>query len=470
MTPAASPSDPDISRGPDSGSSSGTPTALQNPLPRATPLDTARIVRDVQLPTVAKGPIIRRPKVVAGAERWDLEARAVERMQAAALKYGRGPLMLSVPGKNMAVVLDPEHVHRILEESPEPFAPAETLKRHALKHFEPKVSLISHGHGRQRRREVNENALDDGHPIHRMAEQFMPAVGEEAQQLLDAVDAAGGDLDYDTFFVAWFRMVNRVVLGDSYRDDEEILDLMETQRSRANWAFLRPVDKGARSELLRRIGHAIDKAEPGSIAAYMSQMDSRPEDHPEQQVPQWLFAFDPAGMASFRALALLASHHEHQEEVRAQIAAAAGEAAPMLPLLRSTVLESLRLWATTPMILRESTREVEFEHGVMPEGTSVLIFAPFFHRDDRNLNFAHSFAPEQWDHTRARDEWPLVPFSAGPGICPGRHLVLLLISNFIAHIVGQRAIAMTSHTLEPGNLPALLNNFSLRFRLSEPSP
>ena len=45
----------------------------------------------------------------------------------------------------------------------------------------------------------------------------------------------------------------------------------------------------------------------------------------------------------------------------------------MLELLRGTVLESLRLWATTPMILRETTAEVEFEHGVMPAGTVASI-------------------------------------------------------------------------------------------------
>lgn len=466
MYPPRSHSETGAAHAPKSVFSADGPTAQQDPLPRATVGETAQILRDVQLPVVAKGPIIRRPKIVAGAERLGLEARAVKRMQTVAQKYGRGPLMLAVPGKNMAVVLDPEHVHRILEGSPEPFAPAETVKQHALKHFEPKVSLTSHGPERQRRREVNEQALDDGHPIHQMAGEFMPAVREEAAELLRRVDAAGGTLDYDTYFNAWFRLVNRVVLGDSYRDDDELIDLMETQRARGNWAFLRPVDKDARAGILQRIGGAMDKAEPGSIAAFMAQMDFRPEDQPEQQVPQWLFAFDPAGMASYRALALLASHEDRLDAARLQIAEEGQETAPVLPLLRSTVLESLRLWATTPMILRESTREVRFDHGVMPEGTSVLIFAPFFHRDERNLDFAHSFAPEVWDHPRTREEWPLVPFSAGPGICPGRHLVLLLTSNFIAQIVGQRGIVLTSHRLEPDNLPALLNNFALKFRVA----
>ena len=238
----------------------------------------------------------------------------------------------------------------------------------------------------------------------------------------------------------------------------------------AEWAAstgrILPVDKTGRESLLQQIKAALDKGEPGSIAAFMSSLDMGSESSPENQIPQWLFAFDPAGMASFRTLALLASHPDRLDAARLQIAQGQEEKAPMLPLLRASVLESLRLWATTPMILRETTRDVEFEHGVMPAGTTVLIFAPFFHRDERNLDFAHRFAPEVWDKPRTRADWPLVPFSGGTAICPGRHLVLLLTSNFLAQILGQRDVELTSHTLEPGNLPALLNNFTLEFELS----
>jgi cytochrome P450 len=59
-----------------------------------------------------------------------------------------------------------------------------------------------------------------------------------------------------------------------------------------------------------------------------------------------------------------------------------------------------------------------------------------------------------------------VPFSAGRGLCPGRHLVLLLTSTFLAELLGQAELELDSHTLEPGRLPSLLNNFGLRFRLS----
>jgi cytochrome P450 len=44
------------------------------------------------------------------------------------------------------------------------------------------------------------------------------------------------------------------------------------------------------------------------------------------------------------------------------------------------VLESLRLWPTTPTILRQTTAETRWNRDSTPAGTVVLIFAPFFHR------------------------------------------------------------------------------------------
>ncbi|PRZ17748.1 cytochrome P450 [Nesterenkonia sandarakina] len=439
---------------------------VKNPLPKASLAETAQVLRDVQGPMVAKGPIIRRPKVVAASERFDLDGRGVRRAQVLSDKYGRGPLMLNIPGRKMALILDPDDVHRVLDDSPEPFATAETLKRHALKHFEPKVALISHGEERTQRRRLNEHTLDHGHPIHQMAATFMPAVQQEAEALLEEARTAGGVLEYKPFLDAWFRIVRRVVLGDSAREDTDLTQLTEKLRGDGNWAFLKPVDKTGRAALLAQMQAALDRAEPGSLAAFMTQQPQGSAAEPAQQIPQWLFAFDPAGMATFRALALLSAHPATLDAVKRQIREEQQETAPLLPLLRSTVLESLRLWPTTPMILRETTTEVEFAHGVMPAGTSVLVFAPFFHRDDRQLDFAHRFAPELWERPRTREDWPLVPFSAGPGLCPGRHLVLLLTSKFMAEILSRADLELESHTLDPDNLPSLLNNFGLRFTVS----
>jgi cytochrome P450 len=185
-------------------------------------------------------------------------------------------------------------------------------------------------------------------------------------------------------------------------------------------------------------------------------------------VPQWLFAFDPAGMAAFRALALLAGH---PTELRAAAEDLGGRdlSRPQdLPLLRAAVLESVRLWPTTPAILRETTTETELGGRVLPAETLVVVLAPFFHRDDERLPYADRFAPRIWQDGSARASWSLVPFSAGPAVCPGQNLVLFLTSTLLAQLLQRHDVALTSRPrLYPGRrLPGTLNPYGLRFSLT----
>lgn len=156
-------------------------------------------------------------------------------------------------------------------------------------------------------------------------------------------------------------------------------------RERANWAFLAPKDPELRERFLARVRSRIEQGETGSLSSFIMRARKTGETAPEHQVPQWLFAFDAAGIATFRTLALLAAHPEQLERAWEEIRRGNREGRRSLPFLRACVLESLRLWPTTPLVLRETTAETEWETGRMPAHTHVLIFAPFFHRDDRRL-------------------------------------------------------------------------------------
>src|SRR5579862_574724 len=90
--------------------------------PKAGFLDTMALFADVFLPTLAKGVILRRPAMVGLAERLDLDRRAVRRLQRLRHRYGPGPLLVRIPGRYLAVILDAAHARRVLAESPEPFA------------------------------------------------------------------------------------------------------------------------------------------------------------------------------------------------------------------------------------------------------------------------------------------------------------------------------------------------------------
>jgi cytochrome P450 len=423
------------------------------PVARASVRDTAGVMADVVMPLFARGVIVRRPPVVGMLDRMDGDRRAVRRMQRLRSRYGDGPLLLKLPLRDVALVLAPVDVRRVLDESPEPFALANREKRAALSHFQPHGVLISHGPERAERRRFNEEVLDADRPVHSLGDAFETKVAAEADGIL-AEARAQGTLDWDAFATGWWRMVRRVVLGDGARDDHELTDMLTSLRGDANWAYFKPRRRRLRERFLRRLGDHVERAEPGSLASRVAAVPSSPQTFPVEQVPQWLFAFDAAGMATFRALALLAAHPD-----------VAGRATGSPDLLRACVLESVRLWPTTPAILRDTTTETSWTTGTLPAGAAVVVFAPFFHRDDERLPYADTFAPELWADGRTADGAPLVPFSAGPGTCPGRNVVLLTASSMLARLTA-RAVPrqLPPRTLTGDSpLPRTLSPFRLRF-------
>lgn len=441
-----------------------TPKARAS-LPQMTVQETLAVTAEVLAPTLAKGPIIRRPWVVELAERFELDKRAVRRMQGLRNKYGAGPLLLRTPpGRKQVLILDPEHVHRVLEGSPEPFSPASSEKRAALAHFEPQGVLVSRSPERDDRRRYNERVLDSDRPRHRLAERFIEVVHEEAEQIHHEGRRAG-TLSWPLFADGWFKAVRRIVFGDGARDDTALTTLINELRGDGNWAFMKPKRRGVQRQFYARLEGHLARAEPGSLASVMASTPRGAVTAPEQQVPQWLFAFDPAGMTTFRALALLASHRAAAEQAREEIRVQRGSTLPNLTYLRACVLESLRLWPTTPAVLRQSTSDTTWETGIMAAGTGILIFAPFFHRDDQRLSYADRFAPELWLEPQGPKAWPLIPFSGGPVICPGRHLVLLVTSTMLAALLADREVwlkpLLRLDARRP--LPGTLNNYGLRF-------
>jgi cytochrome P450 len=427
-------------------------------VPTASLLDTFRAFTGVVLPVALRGAIVRRQRVTNLAQRLDADRRAVRQMQRLRQRYGPGPLQLRVPVRRLTFVLEPQQVHRVLRESPDPFAIATREKRAALAHFQPEGLLISSPTERSYRRPFNEAVLDTGNPLHRLAEPMSRAVREEGELLLQHVDSTGS-LTWDDFAVAWWRAVRRVVLGDGARDDHELTDLLRQLREDGNSSYLTPRRRATRRRFLARLQAHLDRAEPGSLAELVKSTPAHDDTVKHQQVPQWLFALDANAWATYRALALLATHPGSADRARAEL-----DGAPDLPFLRATLLESLRLWPTTPAILRDTTRATRWESGTLAAGSGVVVFAPFFHRDDTRLPEADSFAPELWLRPRTEQDWPLVPFSAGPGMCPGRNVVLLTASTMLATLIGERDWHMTGAPIDPERpLPGTVSPFRLRY-------
>lgn len=443
------------------GSYSSVPTAH---VARAGVLDSLAMLADVALPTLAKGIIVRRPHMVGLAERLGTDGRAVRRLQKLRARYGPGPLIFPVPGRPQAVILDPDQVRPILAAAPDPFSPATMEKASVLGHFEKNVSLISYPPERAARRRFNAIVLEEGCPVHSTAARLARIVEEEVDTMLAQ---AGERLSWDDFATAWYMIVRRLVLGDGARDDHTLTDMLADLRYASNWGFTHPGYPRLERRFHERLGAHIERAEPGSIAARAKTCGRELDVPATDQLAHYLFAYDPGGMTAFRTMALLATHPDAMARTRRELAEVGPGGRARLSYLRACVVDTLRLWPTTPAIFRETLRAVEFDGGSLPRGTHVMIFAPFFHRDEETLSFAHRFAPEIWIDGAEIPDLPLVPFSDGPGICPARDLVPMTISMAIAEILARRDIRLeqAGRLSDRRPIPPILDNYTLSFAL-----
>ncbi|MCP3804386.1 hypothetical protein NLX83_34475 [Allokutzneria sp. A3M-2-11 16] len=274
------------------------------------------------------------------------DKRLVHLLQRLRDKYGDDRLQLRVPGRSFSLVLSREDVHRVLSDA------VSCTPANVEKEISPEV----------------------------------------------------GPLDWDGFATMWWRLVRRIVLGDSAADDSRITARLKSLRENAKWSYFHRKHAEHREIFLRDIRSYVDRAEPGSLAERIAQLPKSADVRPESQVAHWLFAFDAAGMATFRTLALLASH-------------------PSIPRdqdhLRASVLESLRLWPTTPLVLRDST----------VDGSTLLIPAPF---------------------------------------CPERDLVLFVAAKALSTLFLEHDFLLTSHPQLANHkpLPEVLNPLGLRFAVT----
>ncbi|MBB2792283.1 UNVERIFIED_ORG: hypothetical protein GGD58_001128 [Rhizobium pisi] len=426
---------------------------------RAGWIDTLRVMTRVIVPTVAKGIIIRRQTMERLAERQSLDIRAVKEMQRLKDKYGPSPLLLPIPFRPQLLILDPADLATVLRSSPEPFAAATAEKHAALAHFEPENVLISSTARRAELRPAHEHALATADRLHPYSIHFKRIVDTEFLQLISGIGSnRPNELDWLSFSQAWLRVVRRVVLGERARNDVTLTETLNELREWANWPFTARVDRRKLALFHQQLAGYLGEPDKHSLVGRLPTSDQIAW---EDQVAQWLFAFDAAGIAVMRTLALLASHASYWAPA---VEEAMGGRLDR-PFTRSCLLEALRLWPTTPAILRQVTTEIRSTDRIVPSGAGVVIFAPFFHRNPALL-YANRMEPSIWGENDALPDAGLVPFSAGPVICPAHNLVPTIASLAVGTVLSESGLALIDPVLPVDNLPGTLDHFAIRLRLS----
>jgi cytochrome P450 len=255
--------------------------------------------------------------------------------------------------------------------------------------------LISEGDRRAERREFVEQVLEPERPLHELAAPWARVIAEETVRLTTTAGREG-ILDWDAFNEHWWNVVRRVVFGSNEAEDRELTDLLGTLRLDGNWAYLHPQRESDRARFFELLHACVKTAGPDSLAAKLVTLPAQDGVDPVGQMSHWLFAFDAAGMVTARALALLATHPEQGKRARDELASLDLGEPQQLEYHRACVLESVRLWPTTPALLRESRADTPSGRA----GATYFVYTSFFHRDSETLAYADRFEPVSGSRSR----------------------------------------------------------------------
>ncbi len=430
--------------------------------PHASIADGVRFTAQVGLPNVVQGLFKKRalPTRVAGLAKMELQGFML--VKGLVKRHGPGPVWVRVGAEEVLLISDPADLEFVLGNSPDPFASDPDKKKAGMSAFQPDALTISRGDVWRARRTFAEAVLDTGKPLHRLADRFAEIAQEEAATL-------AGKVRYDEINAAFQRITRRVIFGDAAADDTEIHEQLSSLMAAGNSTPGKPA-KGY-DEFIGHLQTYVGNPDPNALSELFADAESDGV-HAAQQVIHWLFAMGDTLPANLlRALALLAVHPEQQREFRAEIDAAdtsTGAGVASLSYTAGCILEAMRLWPTTPLFARVTTRDVEFPDGkVAPEGTQVMIYNVFNHRNADRIPYADRFAPGEWSGGDAGANWSFNFFSNGPQGCPGAGLSIFLGQAFLAALVADQELTLNTAGLEASNsLPKGLDLFGIEIGLA----
>lgn len=425
------------------------------PAPKVGRWDNVRFNALQTVPQLLRGMFTRRPRLSSLIDRRHPDPQGVRLVRELRRRYGSDYLWLSLAGKPSLLVLDASGVRAVLDASPDVYGPPE-LKVRGMSHFQPGAVTISTGEAWRRRRAFNDEVLGGGAEVHPSAPLFLGAVAREIGTLLTpggsaSEGARSAALTWPDLHGAFRRITAGVVFGPGI-DAGPVLARLDTLMKRANRIAGKsggPRLRAFQDEIRERVRAPEAEGLAAAACPHLEPGDPLPV---AGQVPHWLFAMkDTLATNCAYAFALVASHPEAQERARAEAASADLDdpvSVAGLTFVEGCLREAMRLWPTTPMIVRKALRGTELGGHPVEAGAQVIIHNGFNHRSPESLARPDEFHPEArspgvWDYR-------INPMSNGPQACAGRELALFLGTAVLARLVRSHAWTLHAPRLDPG--------------------
>jgi cytochrome P450 len=428
-------------------------------LPAASLPESLKVLRTGVLPAIGRGLFVPRRGAMKLLTRLDTDRRAVRALAKLRDKHGGEGLRLL--GGRIVVVWGRDAIREVLDQSADVYASDSGAKAKGMAHFQPEALTLSRGEEWADRRRFNESVLATSERLHPFAERFLTVAADEVRRLqLD------GGLEWADWERLFDRLTLRVVFGDRASDDQELTGLLEKLLAESN-RLPGPGPNDTYYEFYGRLEGYLRDPEPGTLLARFADAPQTDRTRVVQQIPHWMFATrDTLGANAYRALGAIVADPAVEGRVRDELGGADlsdPAAIDGLSYLQGCLEETMRLWPTTPLIGRETTRDTTLAGERIEEGTQVLLLNAFNHRDPKERN-PDRLGAERWaDGGR---DYRFNHLSNGTQDCPGGPLVHLLGKAVLAQVLDRWSPRLEEPRLDPDEpLPYMLDFYRMRFTL-----
>lgn len=167
----------------------------------------------------------------------------------------------------------------------------------------------------------------------------------------------------------------------------------------------------------------------------------------------YLAAYETTAASADWLLMLLAAHPEWQERIRAEVREVCAGRMPDADMVRKmksltmALQESLRLYPTTALQVREAMKDMKFGDIHVPKGVSVWTMIIALHQDVDNWGpDAHLFKPERFANGvtgACKFPYMYMPFGVGPRMCLGQNFALTDLKILVALIVSNYSFTLS---------------------------